>query len=200
MPSDFRQHRGPRQGIVGGETVGRTKGTTVTVHTTYESPIGPLLLVGEESAEPGGRTALAWLTMAGQKNAPAIRPEWEHRPAAFAGIAAQLDAYFAGELTGFDVTFADSGTGSEFKQRIWDALMAVPYGTTTTYGEIARRVGVPRAEVRALGAAIGANPVSIVRPCHRVIGADGSLRGYAGGLERKRELLTLEGALQPMLG
>jgi methylated-DNA-[protein]-cysteine S-methyltransferase len=172
----------------------------VTVHTTIDSPIGPLLLVGEEPATPGGPVALAWLTMAGQKNAPAIRPEWVHRPAAFAGIAAQLDAYFAGDLTEFDVPFADSGTGSDFRQRIWDALMAVPYGTTTTYGEIARRLGVPRAEVRALGAAIGANPVSIVRPCHRVIGADGSLRGYAGGLERKRDLLTLEGALQPMLG
>lgn len=176
------------------------KGTTVTVHTTIGSPIGPLLLVGEESAAPGGRTALAWLTMGGQKNAPAVRPEWVHRPDAFTDIARQLDAYFAGELTGFDIPFADSGTGSQFRQRIWDALEAVPYGTTTTYGEIARRLDVPRAEIRALGAAIGANPVSIVRPCHRVIGSDGSLKGYAGGLERKRELLTLEGALQPMLG
>ncbi|MFG1808570.1 methylated-DNA--[protein]-cysteine S-methyltransferase [Streptomyces sp. NPDC049040] len=172
----------------------------MTVHTTIDSPVGPLLLVGEESAEPGGRTALSWLTMAGQKNAPAIRPEWVHRPAAFTDAARQLDAYFAGELTVFDIPFADSGTGSEFRQRIWEELESIPYGTTTTYGEIARRLGVPRAEVRALGAAIGANPVSVVRPCHRVIGADGSLRGYAGGLERKRELLTLEGALQPMLG
>jgi methylated-DNA-[protein]-cysteine S-methyltransferase len=172
----------------------------VTVHTTIDSPIGPLLLVGEESAAPGGRTALAWLTMAGQKNAPAIRQDWVHRPQAFADVAAQLGAYFAGELTAFDIPYADSGTGSDFRQRIWDALAAVPYGTTTTYGEIAARLGVPRAEIRALGAAIGANPVSIVRPCHRVIGADGTLRGYAGGLERKRELLTLEGALQPMLG
>jgi methylated-DNA-[protein]-cysteine S-methyltransferase len=172
----------------------------VTVHTTVDSPIGALLLVGEESAEPGGPTALAWLTMAGQKNAPAIRPEWDHRPSAFTGIAAQLDAYFAGGLTAFDIPFADSGTGSDFRQRIWDALDGIPYGTTTSYGEIARRLGVQRGEIRALGAAVGANPVSIVRPCHRVIGADGSLKGYAGGLERKRELLTLEGVLQPMLG
>ncbi|WUH95200.1 methylated-DNA--[protein]-cysteine S-methyltransferase [Streptomyces sp. NBC_00433] len=172
----------------------------MTVHTTIDSPIGPLLLVGEKSAAPGGPTALAWLTMAGQKNAPAIGEDWVHDPAAFAGIARQLDAYFTGGLTAFDIPFADSGTGSEFRQRIWEALEDVPYGTTTTYGEIARRVGVPPAEVRALGAAIGANPVSIVRPCHRVIGSDGSLKGYAGGLERKRELLTLEGALQPMLG
>ncbi|SHM20285.1 methylated-DNA--[protein]-cysteine S-methyltransferase [Actinacidiphila paucisporea] len=172
----------------------------MTVHTTIDSPIGPLLLVGEKSAAPGGPTALAWLTMAGQKNAPAIGADWVHDPAAFSEITRQLDAYFAGVLTRFDIPFADSGTGSEFRQRIWDALEAVPYGTITTYGEIARRVGVSRAEVRALGAAIGANPVSIVRPCHRVIGSDGSLKGYAGGLERKRELLTLEGALQPMLG
>ncbi|WP_329181521.1 methylated-DNA--[protein]-cysteine S-methyltransferase [Streptomyces sp. NBC_01477] len=172
----------------------------MTVHTTIDSPIGPLLLVGEESAAPGGRTALSWLTTAGQRNAPAIRPDWSHRPAAFAEITRQLDAYFDGELTAFDIPFADSGTGSDFRQRIWDALESVPYGTTTTYGEIARRLGVSRAEVRALGAAIGANPVLIVRPCHRVIGADGSLKGYAGGLERKRGLLTLEGVLQPMLG
>lgn len=172
----------------------------MTVHTTIDSPIGPLLLVGEESAAPGGRTALAWLTTAGQKNAPAVRPDWEHRPAAFTDIAGQLAAYFAGGRAGFDIPLADSGTGSDFRQRVWDALDSVPYGTTTTYGEIARRLGVPHAEVRALGAAVGANPVLIVRPCHRVVGADGSLKGYAGGLERKRELLTLEGVLQPMLG
>lgn len=172
----------------------------MTVHTTIDSPIGPLQLVGEESAAPGGRTALSWLTTAGQKNAPAVRPDWVHRPEAFADIVRQLDAYFAGERTGFDIPFADSGTASDFRQRVWDALEAVPYGTTTSYGEIARRLGVSPAEVRALGAAIGANPVLVVRPCHRVIGADGSLKGYAGGLERKRELLTLEGALQPMLG
>lgn len=172
----------------------------MTVHTTIDSPLGELLLVGEESAAPGGRTALSWLTMPGQRGAPTVGPDRVRSPAAFADIARQLDAYFAGERTGFDIPIAGSGTGSDFRQRIWEALETIPYGTTTTYGEIAARLGVPRGEIRALGAAIGANPVLVVRPCHRVIGADGTLKGYAGGVQRKRELLTLEGVLQPMLG
>lgn len=85
--------------------------------------------------------------------------------------------------------------GTEFRTRVWDALDDVPYGATTTYGEIAARVGATRVAVRAVGGAIGANPLLILRPCHRVIGANGSLTGYAGGLERKTALLTLEGAL-----
>lgn len=83
---------------------------------------------------------------------------------------------------------------------MWQALDTVPYGTTTTYGALAERLGVARADTPAVGAALGANPLLIVRPCHRVIGADGSMRGYAGGVERKVRLLTHEGALQPMLG
>jgi len=92
-----------------------------------------------------------------------------------------------------------SPSGTDFQRRVWRALDEIPYGTSTAYGALAERLGVDRARIQALGAAIGANPLLIVRPCHRVIGADGSMRGYAGGVERKIQLLTHEGALQPSL-
>lgn len=135
--------------------------------------------------------------MPGQRNAPAVRSSWDRDPGRFAGITRRLDAYFDGELTEFDIEFTPSGT--EFQQRVWSALQDIPYGTTTTYGELAVRIGVERGRIQALGAAIGANPLLLVRPCHRVIGAAGSMRGYAGGVERKVQLLTHEGALQPAL-
>lgn len=87
------------------------------------------------------------------------------------------------------------GQGTEFQRRVWGALDTVPYGATVSYGQIAERIGTPGAGVRAVGTAIGRNPLLVVRPCHRVIGADGALRGYAGGLERKEQLLGLEGVL-----
>ncbi|KZM75826.1 methylated-DNA--[protein]-cysteine S-methyltransferase [Nocardia terpenica] len=102
------------------------------------------------------------------------------------------DAEFGGERAGVGLELG--GGGSEFQRRVWEALDAVPYGTTVTYGEIAARIGAPRAAVRAVGAAIGANPLMIVRPCHRVVGANGALTGYAGGVERKQRLLELEHA------
>jgi methylated-DNA-[protein]-cysteine S-methyltransferase len=102
---------------------------------------------------------------------------------------AQLGAYFDGELTEFDLPLAPHGTG--FQLRVWDALMRIPYGTTTTYGAVAEAVGRPDA-VRAVGACNGQNPIAVIVPCHRVIGADGSLVGYGGGLDRKRLLLELE--------
>ncbi|MGW1075179.1 methylated-DNA--[protein]-cysteine S-methyltransferase [Streptomyces sp. NPDC002537] len=160
------------------------------LHTEIDSPIGPLLLTGRPSATAPGGTAIASLSVPGQKNAPELRPDSRRDDAAFAEAARQLAAYFAGEAEGFTLEFAVQGT--EFRQRVWDALDAVPYGSTTTYGEIAARIGAPRAAVRAVGGAIGANPLLVLRPCHRVIGADGSLTGYAGGLERKRLLLGLE--------
>lgn len=166
----------------------------MTVHTTVTSPLGDLLLVGE-STQDG--VTLTSLSMPGQKNAPAVHSGWDRGPSRFAEMARQLDAYFAGELTAFDIEFTPSGT--EFQQRVWSALEDIPYGTTTTYGELAGRIGVERGRIQALGAAIGANPLLLVRPCHRVIGADGSMRGYAGGVERKVRLLTHEGALQPAL-
>jgi methylated-DNA-[protein]-cysteine S-methyltransferase len=111
----------------------------------------------------------------------------------FAAVIGQLEAYFAGELTTFDLPFTAGGT--EFQQRVWRAVDEIPYGTTTTYGAIAARLGLPRDRIQAVGAAIGANPLLVVRPCHRVVGSDGSMRGYAGGVERKAQLLTHEGAL-----
>ncbi|GAB2979942.1 methylated-DNA--[protein]-cysteine S-methyltransferase [Streptomyces pseudoechinosporeus] len=169
----------------------------MTAYTTIDSPLGELLLVGEESATAPGGIALASLSVPGQKNAPAVGKAWRRDDEAFAEAARQLSAYFERQLTAFELEFTVSG--SEFQRQVWRALEDIPYGTTTTYGALAERLGVPRAQVRALGAAIGANPLLVVRPCHRVIGADGSMRGYAGGVERKVRLLTLEGALQPTL-
>ncbi|MGW7270943.1 methylated-DNA--[protein]-cysteine S-methyltransferase [Streptomyces sp. NPDC054864] len=166
----------------------------MTVYTTVPSPLGQLLLVGVPTADG---VSLASLSMSGQRNAPAVQGSWDHEPDRFSGIERQLAAYFGGELRSFDVEFTPSGT--DFQRRVWSGLEEIPYGTTTTYGELAARVGVDRGRVQALGAAIGANPLLLVRPCHRVIGADGSMRGYAGGVERKVHLLTHEGALQPTL-
>jgi methylated-DNA-[protein]-cysteine S-methyltransferase len=162
----------------------------MTIYTTMESPVGELLLVGRASDHG---VALTSVTMAGQRYAPAVRDGWRRDPAAFAEVIRQLAAYFAGELTAFSLDLAPRGT--EFQQRVWRALDSVPYGTTTTYGQLAAQLGVPRDRIQALGAAIGANPLAIIRPCHRVVGSDGSMRGYAGGVERKQQLLVHEGAL-----
>ncbi|WP_435853586.1 methylated-DNA--[protein]-cysteine S-methyltransferase [Streptomyces sparsogenes] len=166
----------------------------MTACTTITSPLGDLLLVGEESAD---RVTLTSLSMPGQRSAPAPRPGWRQTAEPFADVIRQLEAYFAGGLTRFDIPFGSDGT--DFRQRVWGALEEIPYGTTTTYGALADQLGLPRERIQALGAAIGANPLLLVRPCHRVIGADGSMRGYAGGVERKVRLLTHEGALQPAL-
>ncbi|WP_191971350.1 methylated-DNA--[protein]-cysteine S-methyltransferase [Streptomyces luteolifulvus] len=159
----------------------------MTYWTSIDSPLGPLLL----TADPAG--ALTSLSVPGQKGGRSVQDGWRHDPGPFRAAGEQLAAYFAGELKEFRLTLRAAGT--EFRERVWGALDSVPYGGTTTYGEIAARIGAPRAVVRAVGGAIGANPLLILRPCHRVIGADGSLTGYAGGLERKTTLLTLEGAL-----
>ncbi|GGW24756.1 MULTISPECIES: methylated-DNA--[protein]-cysteine S-methyltransferase [Streptomyces] len=156
--------------------------------TSVDSPLGPLLL----TAGPDG--ALTSLSVPGQKGGRTVQDDWRHDPAPFRAAREQLAAYFAGDLVEFRLELRAEGT--PFRTRVWDALDAVPYGATTTYGEIAARAGAARAAVRAVGGAIGANPLLIVRPCHRVIGADGSLTGYAGGLERKVRLLTLEGAME----
>jgi methylated-DNA-[protein]-cysteine S-methyltransferase len=158
-----------------------------TLWTRVDSPVGPLLL----TADPSG--ALTSVSVPGQKNGRTVLDDWRHEPALFRAAEEQLAAYFAGELKEFQLEF--STAGSEFRERVWAAIDTVPYGATTTYGAIAARIGASRAAVRAVGGAIGANPLLIVRPCHRVIGADGSLTGYAGGLERKVRLLTLEGIL-----
>jgi methylated-DNA-[protein]-cysteine S-methyltransferase len=162
----------------------------MTVYTTMESPVGALLLVGQKTADG---VALTSVSMDGQRYAPAVRDDWRRGPEAFAEVIRQLAAYFAGELTQFRLELAPRGT--EFQQRVWRALDSVRYGTTITYGQLAAQLGVPRDRIQALGAAIGANPLAIIRPCHRVIGSDGTMRGYAGGVERKQQLLVHEGAL-----
>ncbi|MFD8813189.1 methylated-DNA--[protein]-cysteine S-methyltransferase [Streptomyces sp. NPDC059627] len=166
----------------------------MTACTTITSPLGDLFLVGEDT---GDGITLASLSMPGQKNAPAVQPGFRQDKEPFADIIRQLEAYFAGELTRFDIPFAPGGT--DFQRRVWRALEEIPYGTTTTYGALTEQLGLGRERVQAVGAAIGANPLLLVRPCHRVIGADGSMRGYAAGVDRKIRLLTHEGALQPAL-
>ncbi|MFD3924485.1 methylated-DNA--[protein]-cysteine S-methyltransferase [Streptomyces sp. NPDC058614] len=165
----------------------------MTVYTTVDSPLGELLLVGEESATAKGGTALASLSMPGQKSGAVVQEGWVEDADAFVEIVSQLRSYFDGSLTHFDIEYV--GGGSEFQQRVWKALEVIPYGTTLSYGEIAAQIGASRAAVRAVGTAIGANPLLVVRPCHRVIGANGALTGYAGGLERKQRLLELENVL-----
>ncbi|WP_141207550.1 methylated-DNA--[protein]-cysteine S-methyltransferase [Streptomyces griseorubiginosus] len=155
--------------------------------TRLDSPVGELLLTADETG------ALTSLSVPGQKNGRTVQEGWRHDPGPFRAAREQLSAYFAGELKDFQLELRPEGT--EFRTRAWDALDDVPYGATATYGEIAARVGASRVAVRAVGGAIGANPLLILRPCHRVIGANGSLTGYAGGLARKTALLTLEGAL-----
>jgi methylated-DNA-[protein]-cysteine S-methyltransferase len=152
----------------------------MTSYTTMSSPVGELLLVGLPA---GDGVRLTHVSMDGQRFAPEVRPEWRADPAPFAAVTGQLTGYFAGQLREFD------------QQRIWHALDSVRYGTTITYGQLAAQLGVPRDRIQALGAAIGANPLAIIRPCHRVIGSDGGMRGYAGGVERKQQLLVHEGAL-----
>ncbi|MFG3105117.1 methylated-DNA--[protein]-cysteine S-methyltransferase [Streptomyces sp. NPDC048182] len=160
---------------------------TMTYWTEYDSPLGRLLLTA------GADGALTSLSVPGQKGGRTVQDGWRQDAGPFREAGEQLAAYFAGELTAFRLPTRAEGT--PFRQRVWDALDAVPYGATTTYGEIAARIGASRPAVRAVGGAIGANPLLILRPCHRVIGADGSLTGYAGGLERKTRLLALEGVL-----
>ncbi|NEA98000.1 methylated-DNA--[protein]-cysteine S-methyltransferase [Streptomyces sp. SID13726] len=155
--------------------------------THLDSPVGPLLVTADATG------ALTSLSVPGQKNGRTVQEGWLHDPGPFRAAEEQLAAYFAGELKEFQLELAPVGT--EFRTRVWDALDDVAYGSTTTYGEIAARIGASRIAVRAVGGAIGANPLLILRPCHRVIGANGSLTGYAGGLERKTTLLTLERAL-----
>ncbi|QRX90313.1 methylated-DNA--[protein]-cysteine S-methyltransferase [Streptomyces noursei] len=171
--------------------------TTVTYCTTLDSPLGELLLVGVDSPTAPCGIALTSLSLPGQRGATVVRTHWRRDARPFAEAIRQLRAYFAGQLPRFELSF--QATGTDFQERVWQALDEIPYGTTTTYGRLADALGVPRTDVRALGAAIGANPLLVVRPCHRVIGADGGMRGYAAGVERKIALLTHEGALQPTL-
>ena len=158
------------------------------LYTTWQSPLGDLLLAGNEGA-------LRVLHLPGRH---ARRPDWVSAEEPFAPAVEQLEEYFAGERTAFDLPLASSG--SRFEQAVWGALSEIPYGETRSYGEVAAAIGRPD-RARAVGVANARNPIAIIVPCHRVIGSDGSLTGYGGGLERKRALLDLEqGALQLSLG
>lgn len=147
-----------------------------------ESPIGRLFVAGDE----GGLRRLDL----GDAEAREPSPEGREDAAPFSELRRQLDEYFAGRRRHFTVRLGPRGT--EFQRTVWGALRAIPFGQTETYGELAARIGRPRA-VRAVGAANAANPIAILIPCHRVIGSDGSLTGYAGGIGRKETLLRLEG-------
>jgi methylated-DNA-[protein]-cysteine S-methyltransferase len=156
--------------------------TKQTYYTTMESPIGELLLVGDGDN-------LSGMYMQDGRKPKTIAADWQQSAAPLADARTQLEEYFAGNRTTFDIPLA--AQGAPFEREVWHALEEIPYGETVSYGEIAQRVGQPTA-ARAVGTANGRNPIAVIVPCHRVIGADGSLTGYGGGLERKRLLLELE--------
>lgn len=151
-------------------------------YTYLDSPIGPLLIAGDE-------TGIRRIGFPEGKHVLKPDPAWVEDAGAFPEARVQLTAYFAGELTEFDLPLAPETT--PFQGRVLTELRKVPYGTTVSYGELARRVGNPKAS-RAVGMANGRNPIPIVIPCHRVIGANGDLTGFGGGLDIKRKLLALE--------
>ena len=153
-------------------------------YTIFESPLGELTLLADSDG------VLRGLYFPG--TAPALSAA-DHDPGALAAATEQLEQYFRGERTRFELTLDYGGT--PFQHSVWDALRAIEYGTTTTYGALARQLD---AQPRAVGAAVGATPIPIVIPCHRVIGSDGSLTGYGGGLPRKRALLDLEAGVLPL--
>ncbi len=155
--------------------------------TTYNSPLGPITLAASAQGLCG-----VWFD--GQQHQPDPQ-QWEHNPAnpVLQAACTQLTAYFAAQAARFELPL-DMALGTPFQQSVWERLRAIPYGVTQSYGEIARYLGQPAAS-RAVGAAVGRNPLSIIVPCHRVVGSNGALTGYAGGLERKIALLQLEKAL-----
>ena len=156
--------------------------TMSLLHTTIDSPIGELLLVGDEAA-------LCGVYMQAGPRPKRVSPDWRVAEGPFVAAREQLDEYFAGERLAFELPLEVAGP--EFERTVWDALTGIPYGETASYGEIAKRIGYPDA-ARAVGSANARNPISIIVPCHRVIGADGRLTGYGGGLERKQFLLEHE--------
>lgn len=152
------------------------------LHDHIESPIGRILLAGDGDA-------LHFIGLPESRHPFAIPSHWQRDARRFDEARRQFDAWFAGTLRQFDLPLAPRGT--PFQLRVWAALTSIPYGETISYAELARRIGQPTAS-RAVGLANGANPLSIIVPCHRVIGANGSLTGYGGGLEAKRFLLDHE--------
>lgn len=151
-------------------------------YSRFESPVGPLLLAGS-------REGLRLVSFGTGKRSKGVQQEWRRDDAEFVNVVKQLKSYFAGELRNFELPLLPEGT--YFQKSVWTELRNIPYGETVSYQELAKRVGKPKA-ARAVGAANGANPIPIIIPCHRVIGGDGSLTGFGGGLPLKRKLLELE--------
>ncbi len=164
----------------------------MTFYAFHPSPLGDLLLISDGCS-------LTSLLFHDDKYVPGIAPDWrlDHDLPIFIATCAQMDEYFAGERRTFELPLLPRGTN--FQCRVWGVLREIPYGETTSYGAMARKLGQPTA-TRAVGAANGRNPIAVVVPCHRAIGADGSLTGYAGGLDRKRALLELEATIPPLFG
>ena len=159
-------------------------------YSSMDSPIGPLLLAGSRHA-----LKIIWFSR-GQK-ARGAEPDWERSDEPFRRVKRQLAEYFEGERRTFDVPLAPDGT--DFQRAVWHALTTIPYGVTCSYRDVALRIDQPTA-LRAVGAANGANPIPIIIPCHRVIGSDGSLTGFGGGLDSKRWLLDLERSRSGLFG
>lgn len=153
-------------------------------YDTMPSPLGDMLISSDGEAVSG-----VWFL--NQQYAPVLNG-WRHAPGlpVLRETREQVEAYFAGALSVFSVPLAPRGTA--FQQRVWQALLTIDYGTLSTYGDVALQIGLPKAKARAIGGAVGHNPIAIIVPCHRVVGQSGALTGYAGGLDRKRHLLALE--------
>jgi methylated-DNA-[protein]-cysteine S-methyltransferase len=151
-------------------------------YTRIESPVGKLLLACDERG-------LRQVSFESSKRAASVQSDWSEDKAPFAEVIRQLQAYFRGELKAFDLPLAPEGT--EFQLLVWNSLRTIPYGETISYAQLALKIGNPKA-VRAVGLANGCNPIPIIIPCHRVIGSDGSLTGFGGGLPNKKKLLALE--------
>jgi methylated-DNA-[protein]-cysteine S-methyltransferase len=154
----------------------------MTYYAHLETPAGPVLLVSDGTAVTG----IHWKVF---KRAPEVQPDWIQDKSIFSDVIAQLDEYFTGKRQTFDFTFKFEGT--EFQKQVWNELVKIPFGSKTSYQKIASTIGRPKA-VRAVGTAVGSNPISIVVPCHRVLTSNHMLGGYAGGLEGKMLLLTTE--------
>jgi len=168
------------------QKVNEMKFDTSVVQTTFNSPLGPVIVAATDQG-------LAGVWFDGQRHLP-DRSSWrvDDRHPVLVRAVQQLTEYFAGRRTAFDLPL-DLHGGTPFQQSVWHALLKIPRGATTSYGALSSGLGKPAA-VRAVGAAVGRNPISVIVPCHRVMGSDGSLTGYAGGLDRKAALLKLEGA------
>lgn len=161
------------------------------LYAYYDAPIARMLIAARDGA-------IAKAAFVDQKYYPRVVSDWREAPDdhVIGACVEELAAYFAGARTTFDVPLAAEGT--PFQRAIWTAISSVPYGATISYGELARRAGFP-GEARAAGTATGRNPIGIIVPCHRIVGANGALTGYAGGLEKKRALLDLEAGTPALL-